>query len=628
MTVNQRLYGADAPLPTYRELRAGPLTVGYEEGAFRYFRWGEHEILRMVYISLRDENWGTLIPIRSNEEWTVEPDRFLVTYDCYYERDRTTLFSWKVTAEGKADGAFSMTIDGLAHQAFLRNRAGFCVLHPIQGTSGQPCELLHPDGAWESTQFPDTISPENPFKQLVGMRWQQASGAWFRLDMTGDIFETEDQRNWTDASFKTFCTPSALPIPVGLQPGDRIRQRIQFRPESPLPDLPSPSLNEVTVLVFEQERTSLPAIGVGASTESLTLTQAAVQELQQASFAHYRVEVVPAQPNWEANFLTDAANAQAIGVPLLVALHLSTNYKAEVVEFLAVSQQRALVVTELLLLSTDGPTPHADLLRTALPSLREGLPDTQIGAGTNYNFTELNRNRLPTDDLDFISYAIHPQVHAFDHRSIIETLATQADTVRTTKTFAGTAPIHVSPVTLRQRVNPYAHNPADRDQTNAQKADSRQPSLWAAGWTLGSLKYLAEAGVEAVTYYQTAGQQGVVSAQGEPYPIALALADALRFRGGQVIRTLTSLPLTCSTLLLVADNRRCWFIANHTDQPIVVQLPESVQEGYRITPVPAQRQPLELADKSHFEMEPFAVWVLHCYRLSIQKIDLTVCISN
>jgi hypothetical protein len=610
MTINQQLYGSDAPLPVYTELRAGPLTVGYEEGAFRYFRWGNDEILRMIYVSMRDENWGTLTPIRSNEEVVIGMDYFKVRYDCHYERASTILFTWKVTAEGNTDGSFRMTIDGLAHQSFLRNRAGFCILHPIQGMAGKPCQLLHPDEQWEAAHFPQTISPENPFKQLAGMRWQQGDGVWFRLDMSGDVFETEDQRNWTDASFKTFCTPSALPIPVQLRAGDRVRQQIEFRPEQPLSVSSMPETREVMIRVFEQERTLLPAIGVGASTEIGVLTEPIRKALQLCYFDHYRVEVVPAQADWETEFLAEVANALACRIPVLVALHLSDNHAAELNDFLAVAQQYKGELAEIILFSVNEPVTTDAVLAMAPAVLRKALPQTRIGAGTNYNFTELNRNRLLTDKVDFVSYSAHPQVHAFDNRSMVETLDTQGDTVKTARTFAGPVPIHVSPVTLRQRGNPYAHDPKDRVQTNDQKADPRQPSLWAADWTLGSMKHLAEAGAESITYFQTAGHQGIISANGQLYPAGLLLNEVQAFRGAQVIRTESSQPLVCSTLLLTSDTRRCWLVANHTDQTITVQLPETVQGGFRITLVPAQRMDLDLTDTQPLLIEPFGTWVL------------------
>lgn len=38
----------------------------------------------------------------------------------------------------------------------------------------------------------------------------------------------EDQRNWTDASYKTFCTPLHLPYPVRVRKGVRIDQAVEL----------------------------------------------------------------------------------------------------------------------------------------------------------------------------------------------------------------------------------------------------------------------------------------------------------------------------------------------------------------------------------------------------------------
>ena len=39
--------------------------------------------------------------------------------------------------------------------------------------------------------------------------------------MEGDTFEMEDQRNWTDASYKTYVRPLALPWPYTLRAGEQ-----------------------------------------------------------------------------------------------------------------------------------------------------------------------------------------------------------------------------------------------------------------------------------------------------------------------------------------------------------------------------------------------------------------------
>src|SRR5680860_1556216 len=58
-------------------------------------------------------------------------------------------------------------------------------------------------------------------------------GCRAKLSFEGDIFETEDQRNWTDASFKTYSTPLSNPFPVLIKAGDLVTQKITFQAEVP-----------------------------------------------------------------------------------------------------------------------------------------------------------------------------------------------------------------------------------------------------------------------------------------------------------------------------------------------------------------------------------------------------------
>jgi hypothetical protein len=54
-------------------------------------------------------------------------------------------------------------------------------------------------------------------------------GVWAEVRFSGDIFEMEDQRTFTDASYKTFCTPLSLPYPAEIKEGTKVVQSIQLR---------------------------------------------------------------------------------------------------------------------------------------------------------------------------------------------------------------------------------------------------------------------------------------------------------------------------------------------------------------------------------------------------------------
>ena len=64
-------------------------------------------------------------------------------------------FFWKGRVTGGPDGTVVYSMDGTARSTFLRNRIGFCILHPIPECAGNPCRVEVDDGAVEPGAFPD-----------------------------------------------------------------------------------------------------------------------------------------------------------------------------------------------------------------------------------------------------------------------------------------------------------------------------------------------------------------------------------------------------------------------------------------------------------------------------------------
>ncbi|HKT58135.1 MAG TPA: hypothetical protein VJR25_15345, partial [Microbacterium sp.] len=123
--------------------------------------------------------------------------------------------------------ALTVALELTAHRAFRTNRTGLVVLHPPVA-AGAPLRVRHSDGSRETTRFPDRISPHQPVLDIAGLAWQ-AGGLDVDVRFRGDVFEMEDQRNWTDASFKTYSRPLALPFPYELAAGSSVRQQIEVR---------------------------------------------------------------------------------------------------------------------------------------------------------------------------------------------------------------------------------------------------------------------------------------------------------------------------------------------------------------------------------------------------------------
>ena len=181
--------------------------------------------------------------------------------------------------------------------------------------------------------------------------------------------------------------------------------------------------------------------------------------------------------------------------------------------------------------------------------------------------------------MEVVAYNATPQIHASDNASIVETLPIQGDTVRSARQFIGNAPLVIAPITFHTAL-------PGKDPLPGQLpwyVDARQPSLFAAGWTLGSIKFLAEAGIHAATYYETIGWRGIMDSKSPPerpesfpanpghvFPIYHVLRDFGDFAGGRVQGFESSDNLSVVGLALRKQfwgNRVRLLIANLKDQP-------------------------------------------------------------
>jgi hypothetical protein len=514
-------------------------------------------------MALRDQNWVTFEHTIENERIDNHGNHFEIQYDCYHELRGTKIFSWHVVITGTADGDITFEVHGKAIADVLKNRAGICVLHPIHHTAGYPCELLSTDGSHIKKTFPVSISCENPFRNLQAFRWR-CHHDWYVLKFEGDIFETEDQRNWCDASYKTFCTPLDKPFPVLLKAGDTVHQKITFRPESAL--LPIPEDTDHAIEITALDRTSaLVSIGVAASTEIAELSDEMIQVLQALQLKHYRIEVHPSTGDWMTKFSNDCRQASALKLPLEIALHIADIKELE--GFYKASEELQPVIKQIILLAADAPTTSGSLIRV-FSSLKKHFPAVQIGGGTDYNYRELNCNPFDGSQLDFISFSIDPQEHASDDLTIIENIGAQYDTIHSARNLYGShKPVHVSSLTLKKRFNPAATVSADRILSNEQKADHRQSTAFAAAFTLGSIKTLTQANANSVTLYQTAGNQGLVSSTGERFPVYEVMRKVLTAGTTQVVHTNSSKPLYCDALLFKKAHGFSLVLSNYTPSP-------------------------------------------------------------
>ena len=155
-------------------------------------------------------------------------------------------------------------------------------------------------------------------------------------------------------------------------------------------------------------------------------------------------------------------------------------------------------------------------------------------------------------------------MHAFDIKSLIENVEAQKHTVDKAKLVSSGKPIHITPVTLKERLRL-----STGIKNTSVNHDERQSTLFNAAWTLLSIRYLA--GVASITYFETTGINGLMNEN--PYPVYDYLKVLQNFKP-IFIRDITSThPLQADAL--VVENSKgelACFLVNFTENKIEIAL--------------------------------------------------------
>jgi hypothetical protein len=586
----ERIHGrAEPPAPT-RALRAGGVEALLDGIDLRYVGRGDVEAVRRIYVAVRDHNWNTLPGVVSDLSVRDTDGGFEVSFSCRHARGDVD-FAWDGSIVGEPDGSITYRMDGRANAEFDYNRIGFCVLHPFRESIGARYEGRTPSGPVSGT-LPDQIEPQRfadgryvaLFDAVDRLAVELPDGGRVNFAFEGDLFETEDQRNWTDASLKTYCSPLRLGYPKRARPGDTIEQVVRVTLD-PGPAEPAERPRAAVLRLGGVVRRGLAEIGLGAATHDEPLSDRQRDLIGALSPAHLRVDVHLAAPDHREILSRAIEAAASTGASLELAVFMVADDAAALEDVASLVRDRPLARVLVYAADAVSPGPHettppalVELVRGAL-----GRDDVPVGGGSDMYFCELNRSRPDAGALDVVAWTVNPQVHAFDELSVIETLEAQPETLRTARAFAPGVPLAVSPVTLKPRFNANATRPEGGPASGElpTPVDPRQASLFAAAWTVGSVKRLVEGGAASVTYFEPTGWRGVVESESGPplpqrfpstpgmvFPVYHVLADLAGRRDDDVLAVEAADDLVVTGLALRGPDGLRVLAANLTSEPV------------------------------------------------------------
>jgi D-apionolactonase len=556
-------------------VQLGPFTVLFANGDLRYLRLGDVELIRRIYCAVREPSWGTLPRNISDVEFSQQVDGWAIRFRCE-QREGPIDFAWlgRIDAQVQAREGQGTVVTiryemvGTAQSTFLTSRTGLCVLHPIKESAGRFCEVGHSDRSTESTSFPLLIAPHQPFFDVQSIAHEPIDGLKVEVQFEGEVFETEDQRNWADTSFKTYGRPLARPFPYELATGDEVRQAVTIKITGPRLQQAQPAVRQSLSLGLGEATESgrLPELGLSISNDP-EADQQSYDELSRVA-SYLRSDVWLAKPDLPSRLSALASRSNQAGLPLELALHLPTACKPAGSMLDALKGFDASRVIRWLLL-VDGdpitPRPVAEHLRSILQELN---PATFIGIGSYDHFTELNRNRPSVQFFDFLSYPICPQNHSADEHSIIENLGAMRDQVATARAFCPNVNLSIGPTRF--------HRPRTAlSQSGIKQHDDRQSTELGAVWLLGAISRLAEAEAESVTLYNAFGPDGARSGT-KLFPSWQLLQTIRPFAGAIPFTINGGDPLRCTTLGLIEGKEARLFVGNLTNEEQTIALTGSL----------------------------------------------------
>jgi hypothetical protein len=536
-----RLYGEARATAPERQVAVGGLSFTVDGMSLRWISWRGIEVLRGVAFVARDRDWGTYVPHIQIERHEVTESHAHIVVLADIGADGTRL-ACRMTIES-TEVALTVTAEAAAGGDFETNRIGFVILHPAS-CAGQEVQVEYTNGTTTRGRVPKLISPHQPFFDVRAIEHYPASGVTVATRFEGDVFEMEDQRNWSDASFKTYSRPLALPFPYMIRSGETVRQTVQLGVAGVVPTDVRRADSLVRVRIGDPAGVRLPRLGIGGRPQDYVGSDVA-----RARLAALRPSVLLVElnaPGADAEHLGAVGAAQAATGAGLVPMVRRGHGE------LAALAQSGLVSSALALVGADA---------ALIDEARRVFPNAPVGTGTDAFFAEFNRK--PPIAADFVFWTVNPTVHAVDDASVMETLAVLADQADTARAHCPDVPLWCGPVTLRMRFNPNATGPAAREVPGIPPADvdSRQRGLFGATFTLGQIAAWAAAGIDTLVLYAPFGPRGVVHARaafpmpwyddqsdGAVYPAYHVLAGLTRYAGSEMRMVETTSPHLISAL--------------------------------------------------------------------------------
>jgi len=464
-------------------------TLDLAQAAIRNVTYKGVQLIDLLYTAIRPWDWSTLAAESHTEDVKVNGSECIITI--------SDTFAGALEAQTiitlTTDNTFSVDyqLKGLAEYSVNRWGICFCLhsgdwMGSTVNSSGKTYTLLQ------------DISPQRVidgvtqglFPAANEMHFVAPDQRFIKVNSTGKVLEAEDQRNWTDNTYKIYSGSLSEPRPFVTSAGSIWKQSVKFEVGAPT----SAAIDPAKIVVREIE--ALPSIGLQFNTEPLLSPDDLEKALVLLEIDHLRV-------NEESLTAQKIATTAASGLILEAALLSSNGGVALQTEVTQLSQRvpagsRILIQREGREIVEAADLPKNDSLSSYIP-------------GSDAYLVDLHRNKYEFGSS--VSYSMAPTVHSTDTETIFKTLYTQRESIEFAHKYLARQ-VFISPITFSTRGNPETgHSREERINFASPDAALRIRTLEGAAWTLGSIFALASAGAFSGSWHELFGEFGVIYSQ-------------------------------------------------------------------------------------------------------------------
>jgi len=472
--------------PDTTRVEHGDFTFDLARAAIRNVRYKKFQIIDLLYTAIRPWDWSTLDPDEHSEDVKVTGDLCVITIKDLFAGalDARTVIT--VSSDNKFTVAYELR--GLAEYSV--NRWGICFCLNSADWMGSTVQSVGNEYI-----LPAAISPQRVVDGITQGLFPAANQMQFiapdnrsiKVNSTGKVLEAEDQRNWTDNTYKIYSGSLSEPRPFVASAGSIWSQSVTFEIDPPSNQVPDGSK------IVVKEIDSLPSIGLQFNTDSLLPADALNTALFFLDIDHIRVN--------EESVTAQKINAVSANGLIVEAALLSSNSGEKLHQDIA-HLNKQMPAGSRILIQREGREIVEQLDLPPNKSLSSFIP------GTDAYLVDLHRNKYQFGDS--ISYSMVPTVHSSDTETIFKTLYTQIESINFAQEFLAPQ-VLISPITFSTRGNPETGHARDQriNFANLEMA-LRIRTIEGAAWTLGSIFALASAGAYSGTWHELFGDYGVM----------------------------------------------------------------------------------------------------------------------